>query len=673
MTLVVSDFFVRADENPLASPWAKPSGMAALKLASNGVLVTAASTDCWAYRSDVSLPTHQWARTRVKIVGGSDFGPIVWCSDTDDGYMATAYDLSNIYIFRVLNNNFTELVNFAGTLAVGDWLELQVDKVTTTAVLKVLKNGVQVGTDYVDNTPLTETVRVGMHGYDATGTIDGFEAGDFNTATNPTITLQPVNTSGVLGATAAFTVAATSSGGTLHYQWKKNGTVVGTDSASYTTSALTNADNTHSIVVRVTDDNGFIDSNTVTLTVIQVAYPDADIVDGAWTPSGGADLYAVIDDASDADYITVNSNSECEIGVGTLETPISGTRTFEYRIQGAANKALVAGLYDGATLVEEWTTDPCPAALTTLTRTIANAFGSYGDVRVRFKTQAAASPPTTAVTFGAIGTAGTLTNTTSHAVNYPSGITAASKLYLFMTGVSSTAATEFAITGGGWTLVGTREGGSGASYAADVGNRRVSVFRKDTVSGSESGSITVTLAGSATNTIFGSIVRFEVPSTYTIAEEFTSASDTSAGTGYSATGSASLTWAAGDLLAVLVASSTDTATQSSQAISASGVTFGTRTNQRSSAVTGGNDHRQILDTVPVTTGSGSSAPTYSYTASASTSGPAAFLRLRAVPPTEAARVTQAVVKLPAGTSGSPTYSFPPYFNRAARYAALTRF
>lgn len=132
----------------------------------------------------------------------------------------------------------------------------------------------------------------------------------------PTINTQPTAQTANEPATATFTVSATTSGGTLHYQWKRadpgSGTFsnVGTDSSSYTTGATSAAsDHGASYKVDVTDDNGTTVSDTVVLTVrstTTVARPSADVSATGWTASTGSDLFAMIDEASasDADYIT---------------------------------------------------------------------------------------------------------------------------------------------------------------------------------------------------------------------------------------------------------------------------------------------------------------------------------------------------------------------------------
>lgn len=262
-----------------------------------------------------------------------------------------------------------------------------------------------------------------------------------------------------------------------------------------------------------------------------------------------------------------------------------------------------------------------------------------------------------ALTYGNIGTTGAVTGTTSVTAAYPTGTISplTSKLYLVVTGRSNTASTAAAITGGGWTKVGELEDGVG-TWGVDTGTRRVEVWRKDVVTGSESGNVTITLAGTANNTLYARIVRVEVTSGYGIAEQFVSGADTSAGTGFSATASSSATFGTNDLVLIAHAGTTDTSTLSSQALSASGITFGTFSNRATIAVTGGNDHRHVIQTAPVTTGSGTpAAPTFTYTGSASTSGPVGFVVLTEVaPPTITVQPTDQTVTEPATATFSAT-------------------
>ena len=84
--------------------------------------------------------------------------------------------------------------------------------------------------------------------------------------TPPAITTQPSNQNAIVGQTATFSVVA--SGGSLSYQWQKNGIdIPGATSASYTTPPTTLLDNGSTYRVNVTNPAGSIMSNSATLTV----------------------------------------------------------------------------------------------------------------------------------------------------------------------------------------------------------------------------------------------------------------------------------------------------------------------------------------------------------------------------------------------------------------------
>jgi photosystem II stability/assembly factor-like uncharacterized protein len=86
-------------------------------------------------------------------------------------------------------------------------------------------------------------------------------------ATAPSITTQPADRTVTVGANATFTVAASGTA-PLSYQWYRDGTAIpGANAASYT---LTNAqllDNGAQFYVEVSNSEGSVTSNTVTLTV----------------------------------------------------------------------------------------------------------------------------------------------------------------------------------------------------------------------------------------------------------------------------------------------------------------------------------------------------------------------------------------------------------------------
>jgi outer membrane protein assembly factor BamB len=98
--------------------------------------------------------------------------------------------------------------------------------------------------------------------------------GDGSRATAPAITTQPSSVSVVSGATATFTVVATGTA-PLSYQWQKSGAaIMGANGASYTTPALTVADNASTYAVMISNGAGSVTSSTATLTVTGLAPGD---------------------------------------------------------------------------------------------------------------------------------------------------------------------------------------------------------------------------------------------------------------------------------------------------------------------------------------------------------------------------------------------------------------
>lgn len=261
------------------------------------------------------------------------------------------------------------------------------------------------------------------------------------------------------------------------------------------------------------------------------------------------------------------------------------------------------------------TDDPASAAYTL--RAQKNGSGGYAAVPVGSTIPEVYGT----VTFGAIGTGAN--GSTTVAPNYPAGIAAGQYLLCIVT--SGATNSETPTTPSGWTLLATGASTDG-SYGIDTGPRRVTAFGR-VADGTESGTLTVSITNGGT--CRGTISRFTRAGSGTWTVSAQGGDDSTSGTGFSAT-LASMNWNTGDVAIVAVGQRVDTATQSSQALSATGVTFGARTNRASTAVTTGNDHRHVVDTFAAVTGTSNvnAAPTWAYTASASVSGGVVIIRLR---------------------------------------------
>lgn len=259
--------------------------------------------------------------------------------------------------------------------------------------------------------------------------------------------------------------------------------------------------------------------------------------------------------------------------------------------------------------------DPSSAAYTL--RAQKNGSGGYAPVALGATTPEIFGT----VTFGAIGTGAN--GSTTVAPSYPASITAGQYLVLVVTSGGTGDPTP--TTPSGWTFLATGASTDG-TFGVDAGPRRVTVFGRE-ADGTETGTVTVSITSG--NTCRGTISRFTRSGSGSWVVEAQGANDSTSGTGFSATG-ASMNWNTGDVAIVAVGQRVDTVTQSAQSLTATGVTFGTRTNRANTAVTTGNDHRHVVDTFAAITSTSDvdAAPTWAFTGSAACSGGVVFVRLR---------------------------------------------
>src|SRR6185369_5559043 len=186
-------------------------------------------------------------------------------------------------------------------------------------------------------------------------------------------------------------------------------------------------------------------------------------------------------------------------------------------------------------------------------------------------------------------------------------------------------------TPSGWTLQKQPFGGAGAS-GADTGSVFLSVYTK-TADGTEGGtnlSVTIT----AGNAAIGNIFQYS-PSAAQSTFQIVAASgtyDASAGASWSATANADLGILTGDLVLVFSGINTDLYGYSLEAITSTGVTFGTMTERADAVTTSGDDAAIVLAEFPVQDARSSAAPVYTMTASGTAAsnpaGATIFLRIR---------------------------------------------
>lgn len=147
----VSDSFTRANETPLAAPWATGTGDSAMNLSSNAVVVTADGSDCSEIYNGAGAPA--WGNDQsssAKLSSGATAtgtGAGLWvrhAAAAQTGYrlIVCAGPPSNGELALLNAGSFTSLLVFSQAWSNGDTWELRAVGTTITVWL----NGTQIQT-----------------------------------------------------------------------------------------------------------------------------------------------------------------------------------------------------------------------------------------------------------------------------------------------------------------------------------------------------------------------------------------------------------------------------------------------------------------------------------------------------------------------------------------------
>jgi RHS repeat-associated protein len=184
----------------------------------------------------------------------------------------------------------------------------------------------------------------------------------------PVITASPTSQTVTAGATATFSVSATG-GGTLAYQWRKNGTdIAGASSATYTTPATQTTDSGSTFLAVVSNAYGSATSASATLTV-NPATPTAPTI--TTQPASRT--------------VAVNQTA-------TFSVVVSGTSpfTYQWRKNGSAIPGATASTY---------TTPPAQASDTgsTFNVVVSNSVGSANSINATLTVLTSGTAPSITV------------------------------------------------------------------------------------------------------------------------------------------------------------------------------------------------------------------------------------------------------------------------------------
>ena len=236
------------------------------------------------------------------------------------------------------------------------------------------------------------------------------------------------------------------------------------------------------------------------------------------------------------------------------------------------------------------------------------------------------------VAFGASGAVDT--GTTALAVPHPAGIAAGNLLVLV---VGNKFVPNGPATPAGWTLVTNGQGSGGlGTNGPDRGTVYSTIFVKVAL-GNETGNLAVTITGGSG--VIGRMFRYTKTSAADWDFAATNGADNTAGTDWSVTGAADPGVYIDDLIIVgsVINSNRMNAANpfSSEAVSATGATFGVAIERQDSSTGSGSDLALVVSEHPVAAGEATAAPIFTMTAapanrvSANTpTGSSVFLRIR---------------------------------------------
>jgi hypothetical protein len=257
------------------------------------------------------------------------------------------------------------------------------------------------------------------------------------------------------------------------------------------------------------------------------------------------------------------------------------------------------------------------------------------------------------------GAAYSIQNGASVAPAYPASIASGDCLVLIVGQKPSTANSGTVTTPSGWTLQEsiTGAGGYGTTLGADTGNTNLRIYTKDTVDGTETGNLTVTVG--TNNVCWGIIVR--IPSgagnfTYGTADGSRTTAPTS-GTAFTTlltNGATAPDIESGDIALWAMCIPTDVLANgfTVPTISSTGTTFGTAVELEEPDSGIGNDIGGYVAYAAATAGSSTAAPTVGVTATGTVTnvrGPIALLRIREV-------LVERTGSLSATETGTDTFS-----------------
>jgi hypothetical protein len=125
---------------------------------------------------------------------------------------------------------------------------------------------------------------------------------------------------------------------------------------------------------------------------VRYARPASTVTPGAWVPSSGSDLAAMLDEptADSSDYISTVSTEPCEIALNPVIDPgTSSGQVVRYQAWSPNGSGIIVRLKQGTDIIASWVHDVLPASPTifaqSLTTLQCDSITNYSDLRIEFE------------------------------------------------------------------------------------------------------------------------------------------------------------------------------------------------------------------------------------------------------------------------------------------------
>lgn len=166
---MVSDNFNRADETPLAFPWAGNGGDDQFNLSANTAVPTTVGSDALSAYTTAGLSANHYSQAKLWCSGGTLTGQGIGVALRALTSERTYYRIIagrtaiNFEVARIKAGVYTQINAWAAAWNDGDTIRATVSGTGLTVTIKVYLNGIQIGTN-TDDTSADRIITTGFPG-----------------------------------------------------------------------------------------------------------------------------------------------------------------------------------------------------------------------------------------------------------------------------------------------------------------------------------------------------------------------------------------------------------------------------------------------------------------------------------------------------------------------------